>query len=228
MVGLRPSLWRSQLNAGTLGRPMSSIDLELRGVTWQGPSVDDESLLPDLPPELASLLAQINGFVLFGGCLHVRGAVADPRWHSLRRAWRDYEFAIPTLYRLPDDSGVPFAQDCVGDQFLLQGGLVWTLSAETGQIAPTSKTLFEFLTAASTDPEGMLQPAPLLQFQRDGGHLVPGHLLHVYPPFCTKESASGVSIKDVPCDELIRFHADFARQIAGVAEGGHVRVTIGE
>jgi hypothetical protein len=202
------------------------VDLELRGVTWQGPAIDDDKVLDDLPAELAAILTQLNGFVLFGGLLHFRGAVTEPAWHSLRRAWRDDALAIPALYGLASDVGIPFAQDCVGDQFLLRQGIVWTLSGETGELRSTSVSLVEFIAAAGADPDRTLKPAPLVRFRRDGGDLVPGRLLSVYPPFCTKESAAGVAIKDVPCDELIQFHADFARQTAAIEDGGRVRITV--
>ncbi len=203
------------------------MQLELLGVTWAGPPTDDPSLLAELPSALSSLLRSINGFILFGGCLHVRGAVLGPAWHSLRRAWRS-DASINALYGLVDESAVPFAQDCVGDQYLLRDGIVWVLSAETAEVATTSRSLAEFLTVAVNDPTGTLQPEPLLRFQNDGGELAPGRLLLAYPPFCTEESAAGVSIKDVPCDELIRFHADLARQIAAIPDGGQFRVSFEE
>ncbi len=106
-----------------------------------------------------------------------------------------------------------------GDQFLLREGVVWTLSAETGDFTTTSQSLTGFLAAAVRDPEEALQPAPLVHFCSDGRELAPGRLLLVYPAFCTEESAAAVSIKDVPSDELIRFHADSARRIANVEDG---------
>jgi hypothetical protein len=202
------------------------VDLELRGVTWQGPAIDDDKLLDDLPAELVAILTQINGFVLFGGLLHFRGAVTKPAWHSLRRAWLDETLAIPALYGLASDVGIPFAQDCVGDQFLLRQGIVWTLSAETGELESMSMSLMEFIVATAADPDQTLRTAPLVSFRHDGGELVPGKLLLAYPPFCTKESAAGVTIKDIPCDELIQVHADFARQIAATGEGGKIRVIV--
>jgi len=118
--------------------------LELDGVTWTGEAVDDPEILEEVPEVLRDILSVINGFVLFGGALHVRGAVRMPSWHSLRSVWKG-QSALCLLYPgvAPDD--VPFAQDCVGDQLLLRGTAVVSLSAETGQIAPLAADLPDYL-----------------------------------------------------------------------------------
>ena len=74
------------------------VIMELLQVTYQGPPVDDPELFELLPPELRALLEQINGFVQFGGGLHIRGASRDPDWHSLRRVWMS-DHAFHSYYR---------------------------------------------------------------------------------------------------------------------------------
>ena len=58
--------------------------MRISGVTYQGPQERDDDLLTRLPGPLRSLLSQINGFILVGGALHVRGACELPAWHSLK------------------------------------------------------------------------------------------------------------------------------------------------
>ena len=65
---------------------MSAVKLD--GVTWKGPKIDDKEILKDLPAALRELLDCVNGFVLHGGALHIRGACMAPDWHSLRTAWQ--------------------------------------------------------------------------------------------------------------------------------------------
>jgi hypothetical protein len=199
--------------------------MELSGITWSGPPIDDAEIVAELPRELRGVLEAINGFILFGGALHVRGAVHDPPWHSLRHAWRGAE-SLSALYPAVQPEDVPFAQDCVGDQFLLRGGSVLQLQAETGEVEDTGLGLFTFLERACADPDGSLSPEPLLRHQADAGELAPRMLLHAYPPFCTAQAAGGVSLMAVPALELIRFHADFARQIADVPPGGSIEIRI--
>jgi hypothetical protein len=125
----------------------------------------------------------------------------------------------------PDD--VPFAEDCLGDQFLLRDGSVCKLAAETGDVEPLGLTVRELFEAVAADPVGFLSLHPLLQFQEEGKHLAPGQLLSAYPPFCTTESADGVSLTAVPADERRRFLADLAAQIRGAADGGGVEFRVG-
>lgn len=64
----------------------------------------------------------------------------------------------------------------------------------------------------------------LVQFRREGGELKPGELLSVYPPFCTKESGRGISLRAISASDRIGFLADFANQISHLSEGTRVRI----
>ena len=180
-------------------------------LTWRGPPIDDPNILEHAPANLRALLERINGFILFRGGLHVRGACQEPTWHCLRWAWRGdgaFHFRYPELQ--PDD--VPFGQDCVGDQFLLRGGWVIQLKSETGDVDPLGISLEAFLESAQASPVEVLGLHPLLQFQQEGGSLLPGQLLSVYPPFCTEESALGVSFQAIPALDRLSFLGELAQQ----------------
>src|SRR6516164_10735934 len=118
--------------------------MKLDNVTFTGPALNDPDLLSELPGELARLLQQINGFILLEGGLHLRGACLAPLWHSLREAWLGQN-AFHRLYPELTPQDIPFAQDCLGDQFLLREGMVWRLFAETGETETLEETLSQFL-----------------------------------------------------------------------------------
>lgn len=197
----------------------------LPGATWVGPAVDDHVLLALLPAELQDLLSAVNGFILHDGALHVRGAVLAPEWHSLRAVWQGEE-SLSRLYPKVRADDLPFAQDCVGDQFLLRDERVLRLEAETGRVEEISPSLFDFLRDASTNPDETLSPQPLEQYQLDGGELEPGQLLHVSPPYCTLESEDGVTLRAIDAQELLRFHADFAARIRGLPSGSRIKISL--
>lgn len=197
--------------------------MELNEIDYVGPPIDDPETLARLPEDLVELLEQVNGFRQFGGGLHVRGACLEPAWHALRSAMVGDD-AFYKLY--PDEvdpSDVPFAEDCLGDQYLLRGGLVWQLVAETGEVEPMDLTLEEFLQAAQDDPEEFLCLNPLSQYRRDGDALDPGELLSNMPPFCVAESAEGVTLEAVPALDRRRFLADLAARVRELPEGGTLR-----
>ena len=196
--------------------------MELASITYHGPAIDDPEILAELPSSLAGLLKQVNGFIQYGGGLHLRGACHAPDWHSLRAAWTG-EAAFHIFYPNVQPHHVPFAEDCVGDQFLLDGKSVLKLHAETGELEPRNLTLGGFLEAASADPVDFLGMHPLLQ-HRKTGDLPEGRLLMAYPPFCTKEAANGVSLKPVPAQELHALHAKMAAAFAS-GEKTRFRVT---
>lgn len=193
--------------------------------TYVGFEITDPEILDKVPEDYRHLLNQTNGFILFDGGLHVRGAVVSPEWHSLRKVWFG-DFALHKLFPEIHESDVPFAQDCLGDQFLLRGGVVHKLDAEIGDIASLGMDLETFLNRAQENPVGFLSLQPLLQFASEGGMLKLGQMLNVYPPFITRESANGVSLKAVSMFDRIGFLADFARQIAGISEGKKIEIKV--
>ena len=141
--------------------------MELDHVTFVGPPIDDGEILAKIPANLAGLLQQLNGFIQFHGGLHVRGACRQPSWHSLRDAWVGVH-AFHSLYPAVHLEDIPFAEDCLGDQFILRDGRVLRLSAETGELQALNLDLAGFFHAVQADPIEFLSLEPLLQFQRDG------------------------------------------------------------
>jgi len=188
--------------------------MDIPGITWKGESIEDIEILRELPVELVRVLSDTNGFILHEGAVHVRGACFTPEWHSLRAAWRGPK-AFHILYDDVRPSDIPFAQDQVGDQFLIRETVVLRLSAETGEIERLAESLPDFLSRVGSDIEGFLNVGL-------GQRMQPGQLLHAYPPFCFRESGAGASLAPLPAFEVILFHADLARQIRDTPDGGQV------
>ncbi len=186
---------------------------------YVGPPIDDPEILELVPIALREFLTRCNGYVAFHGGLHMRGACRSPVWHSLRHWWLGAG-ALHALFPSVDPSDVPFAEDGLGDQYLLRDGLVHRLSAEVGELECLEVDLEDFDAAVRADPIDYLSLEPLEEFRAGGGVLEPGQLLSVFPPFVLKESAAGVSYRAIATEDRIRFLADFARQIASVPDGG--------
>jgi hypothetical protein len=193
--------------------------------SYTGSEITDPEIVEKLPQGYRDLLQQVNGCILFNGGLHIRGAVVSPPWHSLRVAWFG-DNALHRLFPAIQQQDVPFGQDCFGDQFFLRDGVVHRLQAETGDIEILAMDLGSFLLRAREAPVEFLSLHPLQQFRGAGGELKPGELLSVYPPFCTKESAAGVSLRAISASDRIGFLADFARQISRLPDGTRVQIKV--
>lgn len=191
--------------------------------TFIGAKITDTDILNRLPESYRRLLKNENGFILFDGGLHVRGAVLSPEWHSLRKVWFG-DLALHELFPAILETDVPFAQDCLGDQFVLRSDLVHKLDGEMGTVENLEIDLDAFLDCARENPLEFLSLQPLQQFQSEGGELKPGQLLSVYPPFIAKESANGVSLRAISMFDRIGSMADFARQVVDLREGTKVRI----
>jgi hypothetical protein len=190
--------------------------MKIPGITWKGETTQDVEILRHLPAELVRVLSGTNGFILHNGALHVRGACLVPEWHSLRGAWRGPK-AFHTLYDSVRPSDVPFAQDQLGDQFLLRDAAVLRLSAETGETERLCESLQDFFTGVSSDIEGFLNVGL-------NHTLKPGELLHAYPPFCIGEASVGVSLRPCPAEEVILVHARFAKEITNISDGNRIEI----
>ena len=113
--------------------------MNLEGITWQGQSVGNSFEAHFLPRPIDNLLQQINGFILWEGALHVRGVCIEPEWHSLQSAMDILEH-----YHVLEEGDVPFAQDCVGDQFIFRENEIYRLLAETGELEKIADKLLSF------------------------------------------------------------------------------------
>jgi hypothetical protein len=190
--------------------------MDISGITWRGESIEDVEILRELPPALVRILGDFNGFILQDGAMHVRGACFSPGWHSVRAAWRGPN-AFHSLYHAVRASDIPFAQDQVGDQFLIRDGVVVRLFAETGEVEWLSDSLEDFFSKVTKDIEGFLNVGLNHKLQ-------PGQLLHAYPPFCVKDASRGVSLRPCSAEEVILVHAGFAKEIADIQDRGRIEI----
>jgi hypothetical protein len=199
------------------------MNLHPKNISFRGPPVNDSEILARLPQDLRQLLAGMNGLIMFDGGLHVRGACLEPEWHSLRAVWEG-KLALSTLYPVIRPEDVPFAEDCIGDQFVLRDEIVHRLAAETGQLSSLEAGLFDFLDQAQADPTEFLCLQPLLQFQQERGcSISPGELLDANPFFCMAESGEGVHLEAVPALERLSFLAYVAGQISKLPDGAKIQ-----
>jgi hypothetical protein len=194
------------------------VDINFPNITFKGPAVTDNGLLNDLPGDLKSLLQETNGFIAFGGGLHIRGICGPPEWHSLQAIWIG-DKALSGMFSNVQEDDIPFGQDCVGDQFLLRGNEVHRLNGETGEIKNMRMELPTFFEEIRENPIEILGLHPLIQMEREGKELKPGQLISAFPPFVVAESRKGVSLEPVPTMERIYFLADVAKQISSLPDG---------
>lgn len=189
--------------------------MTISGITWAGQAMDDPAILTAMPEDLVVVLRATNGFIVRHGALHVRGACLTPSWHSLRHA-TEGDAAFSALYDEVLRTDIPFAEDMLGDQFLLRAGRVMRLVAETGEVEEKEKSLKRFFERVEEDVAAYLNVS--LDQRVD-----PGMLLSAFPPFCL-DTENGYQLKSCPSEQVIAFHADFARQIRSVGDGESVRI----
>jgi hypothetical protein len=166
------------------------------GRTYPGAPLDDPGILDELPTEYAQLLALGNGFIAFGGALHVRGACTAPAWHSIRAALRGPD-ALHRLFPAIAPGDTPFGQDGLGNQLVLRGGAVHRLRAALGAVHVLellTPDLTAFLTRCLEDPASLLPLDELAALHAAGGRLAPGELL----------APSGGLLRAVPAPERLR------------------------
>jgi hypothetical protein len=192
-----------------------------------GPPIDDPELLPWLPSGLADFLHRTNGYVAYHGGFHLRGACVAPAWHSLRVVWLG-DYALSKLFPAVRADDVPFGQDALGNQYLLRDGVVHQLWAETGDLESMAVDLETFDRNVREDPVDYLSLAPLEAYRASGHELEPGHLLHAWPPYCSRESEAGVSLRPVPALAHIAWLASFAKQLRDVPDGTRLKVVVRE
>lgn len=204
---------------------LPTYGFEFPDATFFGPPMDDTELAEAIPLSISTVLVDVNGFIAFDGAFHFRGICSEPRWHSLGQMWKSNR-SLRQLFPAVIGSDVPFAQDALGNQFVLRGELVWQLDAETGQLESLKIDVHDFLGMLISSPADVLPLSFLEQFKGGNVALEPGQLLSVYPPLCTAESSRGVSVRAIPANQRLEFLSDFAAQVAGLPDGSRVRVVV--
>ncbi|HEY3586879.1 MAG TPA: hypothetical protein VGK85_06995 [Myxococcaceae bacterium] len=180
----------------------------------------------DLPVALARLLEPVDGLVAIDGGLHILGVRSRLPWHDLHQVWKG-ERALSILYDSVFPEDVPFAANCMGDQFLLRGEAVVQLIAETGELEHVDGSLDSFLQrCAARVPEIWLGLRYLEQFEEEKGRLDPARVLLPYPLLTMAESEKGVRLAAVPVHEALDFHASIARRIEDLPDGTRVKITV--
>jgi len=199
--------------------------MKLIGITYKNTVIDDEVTFRALPEVLQKFLNQVNGIIAYKGGIHFRGCCIEPKWHSIQEAWTG-KWAFWKNYPDVLDIDIPFAQDCMGDQYLLRGNKVIKLSTETGEIDFLNLDFIGFLDEIEKDPMSFLSMQPLVQFEMEGKQLEPGKLLSAYPPFCLNNSGLGVTLSDVPVEERLNFLADLSKKVRNMNDGEDVQFIV--
>jgi hypothetical protein len=132
---------------------------------------------------------------------------------------------LHNLYPDVRPSDIPLAEDCLADQYLIREDLVIRLVGESGEIEPMECDWMAFLRNVEADPIEYLHLGFFQRFLQQAGTLAAGCLNYAYPPFVTLEG-SHPSLKAVPALEVRAAHADFARQIRNIPDGGQIRITL--
>jgi len=193
----------------------------LKGIIFTGRPVSDAPTFALLPAYLQDFLRVQNGVVAYFGGLHIRGCGHEPAWHDLGAAWNG-EQAFWKTYATVQPTDIPFAQDCVGNQFLLRGDAVLFLDTETGGIADLEVDFKHFLFGIEKFPLDALGMEPLRSFQQLGGVLEPGQLLNIYPPVCIESGQEQRNLKPLPVAERLTYLADFYGQIKDMPNGQRI------
>ena len=134
--------------------------------------------------------------------------------------------ALHSLYEEVLESDVPFAEDGLGDQYLLRDDEVWHLWAETGEVEQMAPSLDAFMSDVLARASEVLSLEPVLAFLDAGQALEPGQLLMAYPPFCVSQSDQGVTLTAVSTSDRREFLATIARQIHGLPDGAEVQFKV--
>lgn len=177
--------------------------------------------------ELESLLLRCNGFYAFESALHVfaTGATAPGSETSLQQ-WNDpqlWRFEFPELEEAPV---LFFAEDVFGVQFCLCQGQVYTFDPETGRFEYLADDLEGWAATLLADYK-VLTGWPLANaWQALHGPLAQGQRLLPLTGFAFGGSFSVDNLRAGDAIEGMRYRGCIARQVAGVADGSVVKLTV--
>lgn len=174
---------------------------------------------------LRPLLDTKNGFLCFGGALHVFHADGHHpilpslgEWNELD-GWRSgYGALIPSEVLF-------FAQDIFGGQFAIDAGEVFSFDPETAEFEKIASSVREWCGLMLLDWR-FLTGYPLLEdWEKAQGPLEIGRRLVPKVPFCL---GGGFSVENVYPEVLakaLRSRAEIAKQVHALPDGSSVRLS---
>jgi hypothetical protein len=160
----------------------SEETLEFKGITYINHEIQETELFDELPVDIKAFYSEINGLVAYNGGFQMRGCGTGPSWNSLEDAWKGAH-AFHHTYSNLKPSDIPFAQDCLGDQYIYRSGSIWHLLTETGELDDLEIDFDEFMDEVIEDPVDFLALYPLIEYMDLGNELKPGELLVPSIPF---------------------------------------------
>jgi hypothetical protein len=181
--------------------------IEFKGITYINHDAEDADLIHELPDEMRAFYMEINGLVAYNGGFQIRQCGTSPSWNSLDDAWKGPN-AFHKIYANVKEDDIPFAQDCLGDQYIYRSGSVWHLLTETGELDDLELDFDEFIDEVTEDPVEFLSLYPLLEFLDAGNELEPGELLSPSVPF-TVESDEEYSLTVEPVEKRLKWLAEY-------------------
>jgi hypothetical protein len=191
--------------------------MKLIGITYKNTSIDDGGTFRSLPKVLQQFLQQVNGIIAYKGGIHFRGCCVEPTWHSIQEAWNG-KLAFWKNYSDILDIDIPFAQDCMGDQFLLRGEKVIKLHSETAQVEFLNIDFIGFLDEIEKDPVTFLGMHPIIQFEMEGKSLEPGNLLN---------SSPDGKIKSLTVEDQLQYLVKISKQKRSMEDDEGIKFFVG-
>lgn len=195
----------------------------MQDITYIGAPVSDSATFKLLPFEMQAFMLQNNGLIAYFGGIHFRGCCQEPAWHSIKEAWQG-EQAFWRIYKKVRQSDLPFAQDAVGNQFLLRHNQVWFLDTETGAMQNLNVDFSRFVEAVQRFPGEALDLRAVGTFMQAGAALAPGELLAVYPPQCIQTNGEELNLTRMPVATRLDSLANLHKQVIKLKPGQQIRL----
>jgi hypothetical protein len=190
----------------------------MENLKYTGPELIEDEGFAALPEALQELLRETNGYLAYEGGFHLRGYCSKPQWHSLQ-AVTSGDWAMHELFEEVQEGDIAFAQDCMGDQFILRGTSVLRLYAEPGEIDDLNIDFKSFIEKIKSEPESLLDLEVMDLVNESEDSLEVGDLMIAQPPFCMEEADEGVKLEALPCLEALEYYAELAGNIKSLAKG---------
>jgi hypothetical protein len=191
--------------------------MKLEGIIKHRADITDLETFNCLPDTLKAFFTDYNGIVAYKGGLQIYACVKNPAWLSLKEAWTGTH-RLFELYTYVQETDIPLARDCFGDQYLWRAGRVVKLNAEYGEVEDVAPDLQTFMKELIKGPADYLVLDAFDAYLAKGNTFEAGQLVNVFPPY-TMNSVNERVFKAVPAEEQLTFLKAFYQQIKPLAEG---------
>lgn len=204
---------------------MTELQKDVFGIDLSGQASPDWVDISENHEMLWNLLADANGFALFGGALIIFPTIKSTSpWHTIE----DFAYSMAELEFLQDKELLPFATDLFGFLYFVASDGIYHMETEDAKLEFVSSDINGFLLKLAEDGDYWSGQSLMEDWEKQYGMLNAGERLVAKNPFIFGGEFEIANLYPQTFDKILPWYASLHEQLKDVEDGTVIQLSIPE